>query len=187
MLELHVTQRNLLGEVVSWLVVAALVFMLAQNMHLLRRVVAEVAAGRTAVQTPARDPTPLAENRTREGVELRADRRGHYEATIEINGRPMEAMVDTGATEVSLTYEDARNAGIFLRDSDFTGRAQTANGLARIAPVMLERVEVGSILVRNVRANVGEPGAMRTNLLGMSFLQRLQKFEIRSGTLLLQD
>ena len=183
------TQRHLFGEVVSWLVVAALVFVLAQNMTLLRRVVAEVAAGRSSPQTTvsqANAPTDT-DTHNREGVELRANRQGHYETSIEINGRTVAAMVDTGATEVALTYEDARNAGIFLRDADFTGRASTANGIARIAPVMLERVELGSIIVRNVRANVAEPGAMRTNLLGMSFLQRLQKFEIRSGTLLLQD
>ena len=183
------TQRHFFGEVVSWLVVAGLLFVLAQNAQMLRRVVVELTPGRSAAQPASKPQSPDAAVPAggHEGVELRANRHGHYETSIEINGRPVEAMVDTGATEVALTYEDARNAGIFLRDADFTGRASTANGIARIAPVMLERVELGSILVRNVRANVAEPGAMRTNLLGMSFLQRLQKFEIRSGTLLLQD
>jgi aspartyl protease family protein len=186
------TQRHLIGEVVSWLVVAGLLFALAQNTQLLRRVVGELTASRTTqtARPAARPPLPddSAERvASREGVELRADRGGHYETAMEINGRPLQGMVDTGATLVVLTYDDARSAGIFLHDSDFTMASQTANGIARFAPVMLDRVAIGSILVRNVKAGVAEPGALRTNLIGMSFLQRLQKFEIRSGTLLLQD
>ena len=86
-----------------------------------------------------------------------------------------------------LTYEDAQRAGVFLRDRDFTMQMQTANGIAKAAPVTLERVTIGSITVRNVQAGVAEPGLLRTNLLGMSFLKRLNKFEIRSGTLILQE
>ncbi len=186
------TQRHLIGEVVSWLVVAGLLFALAQNTQLLRRVVGELAAtrlapaARPAAKSPAIDDT-AEHSASHEGVELRADRSGHFETSMEINGRLLQGMVDTGATLVVLTYDDARAAGIFLHDSDFTMASQTANGIARFAPVMLDRVAIGSILVRNVKAGVAEPGALRTNLLGMSFLQRLQTFKIRSGTLLLQE
>lgn len=141
--------------------------------------------GMTVKQTTAKPASDL--SGTSEGVELRADRSGHFAASLEINGRPLDAMVDTGATIVMLTYEDAQRAGIHLRDRDFTMPMQTANGIAKAAPVTLERVTIGSITLRNVQAGVGEPGLLRSNLLGMSFLKRLSKFEIRSGTLILQE
>ena len=80
-------------------------------------------------------------------------------------------MVDTGATMVALTYEDAERAGIRLKPSDFTRGVSTANGVTRVAPVTLERVSIGDITVRNVAASVSERGRLQTTLLGMSFLE----------------
>ena len=94
-------------------------------------------------------------------------------------------MVDTGATIVVLSYEDAERAGIFLNPSDFTQAVTTANGVARIAPVTLDRVTIGDITVRNVPAAVAEPGRLKTSLLGMSFLSRLSRFDMRSDVLVL--
>ena len=82
-------------------------------------------------------------------------------------------MVDTGASLVALTYEDASRAGIYVRDRDFTQLVRTANGIARVAPVTLDRVSIGDITVRNVPASVSERGMLGTTLLGMSFLKRL--------------
>jgi aspartyl protease family protein len=121
------------------------------------------------------------------GVELKAGSHGHFETRAEINGRPVEVMVDTGATLIALTYEDAERAGIYMKDSDFTQRSQTANGVARAAPVMLDRVSIGDITVRNVRASVSERGRLQVTLLGMSFLSRLSRTEMRKGTLVLYE
>jgi aspartyl protease family protein len=96
-------------------------------------------------------------------------------------------MVDTGATMVALTYEDASRAGMYIRDRDYTQRVSTANGAARVAPVILDRVSVGTITVRNVPAAVSEPGMLATSLLGMSFLGRLQRVDMRSGVLVLSE
>jgi aspartyl protease family protein len=120
-------------------------------------------------------------------VELRATGNGHYEAEAEINGRPIPVLVDTGATMVSLTFEDAERAGIYLKPSDFTAGVTTANGVARVAPVTLDRVSIGDIVVRNVRGTVSEPGRLSTTLLGMSFLGRLERVDMRAGTLFLKD
>lgn len=120
-------------------------------------------------------------------VEIEAGRHGHFNTPAEINGRTMEVMVDTGASMVALTYEDAERAGIYLNHGDFTQAVSTANGVARFAPVRLDRVAVGDILVRDVPAAVAEPGRLRTSLLGMSFLSRLSRFDMRSGTLVLQE
>jgi aspartyl protease family protein len=120
-------------------------------------------------------------------VEIKAARNGHFNAEAEINGRPVEVMIDTGASMVALSYEDAERAGLYLNKSDFSRAVSTANGVARVAPVTLDRVSIGDITVRDVPAAVAEPGRLRTSLLGMSFLNRLSRFDMRSGTLVLQD
>jgi aspartyl protease family protein len=88
---------------------------------------------------------------------------------------------------VALTAEDAEAAGIFVTDKDFTHRIQTANGTARVAPVTLDRVSIGDITVREVRGVVSEAGAMTVSLLGMTFLNELDRVDMRSGKLILQD
>jgi aspartyl protease family protein len=120
-------------------------------------------------------------------VEIKAGAHGHYFASAEVNGRPVDVLVDSGASIVALTYDDARRAGVFVRGSDYTQRVSTANGFARVAPVVLDRISVGAVTVRNVPAAVTEPGSLATSLLGMSFLARLQRVDMRAGTLLLQE
>lgn len=181
------TNRHLIGEAVSWLAAAAILVAFAYNFSAIRRAVSDgmLTRGMTVKQAaaqPARD-----EPSSGDAVELRPDRSGHFAASLEVNGRPVNALVDTGATIVMLTYEDAERSGLHLRDRDFTMQMQTANGIAKAAPVTLDRITIGNITIRNVQAGVGEPGLLRSNLLGMSFLKRLSKFEIRSGTLLLQE
>lgn len=118
-------------------------------------------------------------------VRLKADARGHFLFPAEVNGRAADFMADTGATLVVLTYEDAARLGLSPQRLDFIGRAQTANGTARVAPVTLDRVRVEDITIRNVPAVVAEKGALATNLLGMSFLGRLKTFQMRGSELIL--
>jgi aspartyl protease family protein len=141
-------------------------------------------AGRRVQGRTAERPVPASRGRI---VELKAGAHGHYYARVEINGRPIDVLVDSGASLVALTYEDARNAGLTVRDSDYTHRVSTANGSARVAPVTLDRVSIGEITVRDVPAAVSEPGSLATSLLGMSFLGRLQQIDIRSGVLVLKE
>ena len=136
------------------------------------------------------DSTPDAAGQPAHGsrsVELTAGSGGHFFARAEINGRAVEVMVDTGATMVALTYEDASRAGLSIRDSDFTQRVSTANGIARVAPVVLDRVEIDGVMVRNVSAAIAEPGRLQTTLLGMSFLGKLRSVGMRSGRLVLEE
>ena len=179
--------RHIIGEVVGWCALAAILFFVGTHFNEVRRM---VETGAIVPQAEAKIPTEAATGapaRSGEGVELRANASGHFEADVEVNGRRVDALVDTGATIVLLTNEDAARAGIYPRASDFTMSMETANGRSKAAPVILERVVIGSIVVRNVQAAVAERGALRTNLLGMSFLQKLRKFEINSGRLVLQD
>jgi len=118
-------------------------------------------------------------------VRLKADRRGHFACTGDVDGRPVTFMADTGASIIARTYEDARRAGLSPASLDFSARVSTANGIAKVAPVVLSRVRVGTITLRDVRAAVAEKGALDVNLLGMSFLGRLASFNLRGDELIL--
>lgn len=117
---------------------------------------------------------------------IAADPNGHFLVDALIEGRNVDALVDTGATSVALRYEDARAMGLIRPSDDFDARVSTANGMARARRVRLSRVRVGMITVSDVDALVTEPGALGVNLLGMSFLRRLARFEVKDGTLLLE-
>ncbi|MEZ5851237.1 MAG: TIGR02281 family clan AA aspartic protease [Hyphomicrobiaceae bacterium] len=131
--------------------------------------------------------TPRTESTGDRSVKIRAGANGHYDTTAHINGRAIEVMVDTGATAVALTYEDANAAGIYPRPGDFTQKVNTANGVARVAPVTLDSVSIADITVRNVRAVVAESGQLNVTLLGMTFLGRLGRAEMSRGVLTLQE
>jgi aspartyl protease family protein len=141
-------------------------------------------AGAAQSELPSADAEPAGEAG---GVTLRADDRGHFETEADVNGRSVEVMVDTGATLVALTYEDAERAGIYLKTSDFTHAVSTANGKAKIAPVKIGSISIGGITVRDVSGAVSEPGKLHRTLLGMSFLGRLSRVDMRSKTLILHE
>jgi len=118
-------------------------------------------------------------------VKLRGDANGHFVFKAAVNERLATFVADTGATYVALTYDDAERLGLSPHGLDFSARVQTANGIASVAPVTLDRVRVEDITVRNVPAVVAEKGMLGTNLLGMSFLGRLKSFQIERGELVL--
>ena len=119
-------------------------------------------------------------------VQLARGSDGHFHADASVNGRSLPVLVDTGATAVVLTYEDAVAAGIYVNAGDFRYVSSTANGQARFARVMLDVVRIGDVAVRNVEAAVSQPGKLKTSLLGMSFLGQL-RMEMQGRTLLLEQ
>ena len=118
-------------------------------------------------------------------IALKADRAGHFSVETVINGRRLQMIADTGATSVVLTAQDARRIGIRPREKDFTVRMRTANGETTAAPVVLDEIRVGAIRVRDVRALVARPDSLGVNLLGMSFIGALKRFEMRGDELIL--
>lgn len=112
---------------------------------------------------------------------------GHYMTEATINGTSIPVMVDTGASTVALSFEDARRAGVREYDLSFNIPVSTANGTVNAAPVMIRRITIGGISVDDVKAMVLPPGAMSGSLLGMSFLSRLHSYEVRQGVLILRD
>jgi len=110
---------------------------------------------------------------------------GHFYLTLMVNDAPVNFMVDTGASNVVLRAEDARRAGIDTAELIYSGRANTANGMVRTAPVRLDRIGLGPVTDRNVRAWVNE-GDMDQSLLGMSYLERWGRIEIAGRGLVLE-
>jgi aspartyl protease family protein len=95
-------------------------------------------------------------------------------------------VLDTGASAVVLTPEAAKAAGLPLEVLAYSINVETANGRARAAPVTLDRISVGGITERSVPALIAQPGQLRVSLLGMSFLNRLESWEVRGDRLLLR-
>lgn len=147
--------------------------------------VAAWGVGRFAEATPAQAATPVAVveravDPVRSGAlpgpaQLSKSADGHYWADAIIEGRPVRVMVDTGASVVALTRNDALRLGLKLTPADFTSKVATASGEVRAAPVELSAVAVGGARVENVRALVVEDG-LPHSLLGMSYLGRLSAF-----------
>lgn len=112
---------------------------------------------------------------------------GHYEADVTIDGTPLRMLVDTGASSVVLSYEDAMRLGINPDNLVFSIDVSTANGRARAAPVTLREIAIGPILRGTVRGMVTEQGRLEQSLLGMSFLETLGSIEITRDELRLKD
>jgi aspartyl protease family protein len=110
-----------------------------------------------------------------------ADRRGHFSLTATVDGAPTRFVIDTGASLVALTLDDARAAGIGRSELVFNQITQTANGRVRFAPVILREIRIEQLSIENVPAAVIEN--LDQSLLGMSFLKRLKSFEMREGAL----
>ena len=120
-------------------------------------------------------------------TELKANQGGHFVTAAEINGRSIEVLVDTGATVVALSYEDATHAGLRPGTLDFDVPVSTANGIARAARVKIDQIAIDGIEVEDVEGLVLPEGALRGTLLGMSFLSRLSSFKVEDGVLHLRD
>ena len=118
-------------------------------------------------------------------VLVAADARGHFTTSFKLNGRQVDGLIDTGATLVAINTSTARRIGISLNPADFNQEVNTANGVIRAAVVSIDRLQIGKITVEDIQAVVLDDRALHTNLIGMSFLQRLGKYQVENGTLLL--
>lgn len=131
--------------------------------------------------------TPAYSPANSRSIVITKDRRGHFVVDGIVDGRRMTFMVDTGATVLAIKKSDASRLGIHPAQREYNAQVHTANGVARAARVDLNMVEVGNIVVRNVSALVMPDEALGENLLGLSFLNRLRRFEYREGRLVLEQ
>jgi aspartyl protease family protein len=119
-------------------------------------------------------------------VEITRANTGDFDVRAQINGSPVAMVLDTGASSVVLTRDDAKAAGLPLEVLNYTVNIDTANGRTRAAPVTLDRIAIGGLVERSVEALVAQQGQLRTSLLGMTFLNRLQSWEVSGDRLLLR-
>jgi aspartyl protease family protein len=120
-------------------------------------------------------------------TELQAASNGHYFTTADINHRSVQVLVDTGATTVALSYEDAEAVGLRPATLNFDIPVSTANGIGKAAHVVLRDVEIDNVRVSDVDGMVLQKGALQGTLLGMSFLSRLRSFSVENGKLVLKN
>jgi aspartyl protease family protein len=137
------------------------------------RLMAELMPGRAA-QRDART------------VEIVRGRGGDFQVAAKVNGTRVAMALDTGASAVVLTHDAAKAAGLPLEMLDYTVAVDTANGRARAASVMLESLAVGDIVEHRVPALIAQSGQLRVSLLGMSFLNRLDGWEVRGDKLVMR-
>lgn len=116
-------------------------------------------------------------------VHIPRGRGGEFALQAKVNGVNAPMVIDTGATSVVLTYETAKAAGLPLELLDFDVDVETAAGRTRAAKLSLDSLAIGKLVERSVPALVVPRGQMKTNLLGMSFLDRLESWEVRADQL----
>jgi len=152
------------------------------------RFVQDLSATRTAPAARAAVTRPAAPTSGASYGPLVIDRSsdGQFHVAADVDGRRMDFLIDTGASSIALRESDAARLGIHPSRREYSGRASTANGVVAVAPVELNRVDIGTLTVRNVRAVIFPDEALGQNLLGMSFLSHV-RWEHRDGRLVLDQ
>ncbi|MBT9373105.1 TIGR02281 family clan AA aspartic protease [Rhizobium sp. CSW-27] len=174
--------REVLRNIALWLVIVlALVagYLYRMDLH-------QFAARISAGLIPG---SPLVMTTSEGGAEvvLYRARDGHFKAQVSIDDQTIQMLVDTGASTVVLSYEDAERLGLDPAGLRYSVQVMTANGAARAAPVTLDSVAIGPIDRTRIRALVTEEGRLRESLLGMSFLSTLGSLQMQTDQLRLRD
>jgi aspartyl protease family protein len=120
-------------------------------------------------------------------VVIHKTRGDHFQTNVTVDGKVLPMLVDTGASSVVLSWEDARRIGLKPQDLRFTVTVMTANGRATAAPVRLDEISIGPIVRRGIRAMVAEEGRLDESLLGMTFLSTLGSLQMQTDELRLRD
>jgi aspartyl protease family protein len=115
------------------------------------------------------------------------DARGHFSTDGRVDGRRLDFMVDTGASVIALTESSAAKVGIRPSRNDYNAPVSTANGVVKGARTRLASVDIGGLEVRDVEAMVLPDDVLSENLLGLSYLSRLRRFEYAGGKLMLEQ
>lgn len=142
-----------------------------------------------ASTAPASIPAAATNNRAA-GARMHTvdrNRRGQFHVDGRVAGRKLSFMIDTGASVIALTAQDATRLGVRPMRSDYDVNVSTANGMVKAARTRLSSVEIGGLTVRDVDALVLPEGALSENLLGMSFLNKLKRYEFAGSRLVMEQ
>jgi clan AA aspartic protease (TIGR02281 family) len=118
-------------------------------------------------------------------VQIARGQAGEFALHAKINGVKAPMVIDTGATSVVLTWETAKAIGLPLEMLEYNVDVETAGGHTKAARLTLDRLAVGGLVEKSVPALVVPRGQMKTNLLGMSFLDRLESWGVQADQLML--
>ena len=143
-----------------------------------------------ASATPSVHPAVVSETPSNAGLrslDIPKDSRGHFATEGRIDGQRIGFMVDTGASVVALNESSAARFGLRPSRSDYRATVTTANGTVKGAPARLAMIELGGLIVRDVDAMVLPDEALSENLLGLSFLSKLRRFEYANGKMVLEQ
>lgn len=178
-------RRLRVGEIFRSILMWGAIFLIAITAYAYRDDLGAVGARVLAVLAPG---VPIAGNlagEMDESVVVMRQMDGHFFVRADVEGSTMTLMVDTGASYVALTVEDARRIGVDPDTLSYHLPIRTANGMIQAAPITINRMAIGSIERRNVQALVSPPGAMDESLLGLSFLNSLRSYAISGDRLVL--
>lgn len=178
--------RRSLGETVRQMALWLLIILALVTAYLYRGELRSVGERLLAGLIPGRAVVVTASDGEAEVV-LHKSLGGHFVTSVDVDGVSVSMVVDTGASAVALSYEDAVRIGIDPARLSFTRTILTANGRAMAAPARLRQVAIGPILRTDVEGLVVEEGKLDQSLLGMSFLSTLQSLQMRSDELRLRD
>ena len=145
------------------------------------------AAAKAATAKPSRDHAIATAASRLRSLSIPSDARGHFQTDGRIDGQRIDFMVDTGASVVALNEKSAARFGLRPSRGDYKASVNTANGIIKAAPTRIAMIEIGGLMVRDVDAMVLPDEALSENLLGLSFLSKLKRFEYANGKMVLEQ
>jgi aspartyl protease family protein len=119
-------------------------------------------------------------------INKRADE-AHFSIAGSVNKQNTEFVLDTGASAVVLMHDTAQRLGLLAGEGGYSQTVSTANGMTKVAPIRIDELRIGSIILQDVKASVAQPGELDVNLLGMSFLSRLKGYAVEADQLTLRQ
>jgi aspartyl protease family protein len=166
------------------------IFILAAVLAGLGTFLAQTADKMSPAAASASARKPVTETVAQAGIRslsIPRDARGHFQTDGRIDGQRVDFMVDTGASLVALNEKSAARFGLRPSRGDYNATVTTANGTIKAARTRLAMIELGGLIVRDVDAVVLPDEALSENLLGLSFLSKLKRFEYANGKMVLEQ
>jgi aspartyl protease family protein len=141
----------------------------------------------SASPSPKKADTETVAQASGRSLNIPPDARGHFQTDGRIEGQRISFMIDTGASLVALNEKSAARFGLRPSRSDYNAIVSTANGTIKAARTRLAMIDLGGLVVRDVDALVLPDEALSENLLGLSFLSKLKRFQYANGKMVLEQ
>ncbi|GHD10239.1 TIGR02281 family clan AA aspartic protease [Tianweitania populi] len=181
-----VASRPSFGEVTRNIAAWLFILLALTTGYTYRYELQDIASRVTAGLVPG-SPLSVTDSEGNVTVTVEKTGSGHFEARAAINGKPVQVMVDTGASMTVLTVEDARSIGLDVEALNFTVPVSTANGVTVAARARAQTIAIGNIERGPLPILVAQPGALSQSLLGMNFMGTLSGYDVRGDRMVLRD